>query len=397
MQVSKKERDVLLISRPDHSLQIYDALKCQDSIDYTFITFKVVPSWLKKLLFNWKRLRSVGSEVIISVKCTILNLLRYKFRLRFAQNFSEENIMQNEVRRLLKKNTYKVIHYWPLYVFSEVEVWAQSNPDKLVIADVHFPNPEVVINEMMPVYTKYGLDFTSTVWPRHLKVNDKILSGAPSFMVPSEYVANTYKVTYPNKQYHIVTYGITVSPRYAKIKRIAIRNFVFAGGTISLEKGCDLLFEYFTNHPELSLHVYGECVPEQEYIFSKYYEVENILFHGHINKEELPEHLPKYDVGIHLSRFDAYSLSVGEIIGCGLPVVVSNMTGIASEVQKYNWGIVTDLSNHSISTAINQICNLDIYNTYVEFIDTYIMESHKSYGEKMLDFYQSIVDGEVNI
>lgn len=39
----KKKLDVLLVARPDHSMQIYKALCNQEKISFRYITFKVVP------------------------------------------------------------------------------------------------------------------------------------------------------------------------------------------------------------------------------------------------------------------------------------------------------------------------------------------------------------------
>ena len=384
-----RESDILIVARPDHSIQIYNSLNKQNLLRFTYLTFKVVPHWIKHLMFNWNRLQAVGDNAHISLKCTVVDLLRYKFHIRFAQKLTEENIMGKEVKAILKNNHYRIVHYWPLYAYDEIERWASENPDSLVIADVHFPNPRIVISEMLPVYEKYGLSFSETVWPRHLDHTKRILENAPSFMVPSEYVASSYKVDYPEKVFYVVTYGISVSPKYNYAKRVRkkISTFVFAGGTISLEKGCDLLCEFFSKHSELTLHLYGVCAKDQEFIFSKYKQYHNIFFHGHVPKGELQDRIITYDVGIHLSRFDAYSLSVGEILGCGLPVVVSNKTGIAMEVEKNGWGIVTELDDNDISDAIGRICKNETYDKCRENIDSYIRSSHKSYGDKMIDFY----------
>ena len=387
-----KRKKLLIVARPDQSLQIYDSLREQSCITYTFLTFKVVRPWVKTLLGGWNKLVCVGKDAVISWRCTFLNICRYSLRWNYAQRWSEENIMEANVRHLFKKNDYKIIHYWPIYCYHCVEKWAKEHPGALVIADVHFPNPEATIHEMEPVYQHYGLKQDNTNLLRHLDIIKRILYGAPSLMVPSQYVADSYREMFPNKPFYIVSYGISVSPTYHIQKRQSVKRFVFAGGTISLEKGCDLLCEYFSNHPDMELHLYGSCPPEQRFIFEPYMNIANIFFHGHTAKAELQNHIVRYDVGIHLSRYDAYSLSVGEIIGCGLPVVISRNTGNSDDVIQYGWGEVTDLDEKSIDIAIKHICNQELYDEYINHIDSYIKNNHKPYGQKMIEFYQKYLE-----
>ena len=98
------------------------------------------------------------------------------------------------------------------------------------------------------------------------------------------------------------------------------------------------------------------------------------------------------DVGIHPSRFDAYSLAVGEEIGAGLPVVVSDNTGILEDIRINHWGVgfATDDINE-LDKAIKEITNLDNYKSFKISIDNYIKSNHCSYGEEMVDCYKQIL------
>lgn len=386
-------KDIFIITRPDHSLSIYESLSRQDKLSFTFLTFKVVRPWMKKL-FQDPRLVAVGKNAAISIRCTILNIFRYSFRFKFAQNWREDNVMESKTNAFFRKNNYRVVHYWPLYCYDAVEKWAAKHPEALVMADAHFPNPEVIIKTMSPIYKKYGIPDCQASLKHHIPIVRRTLENAPALMVPSEFVADTYREIFPDKKMYVVSYGITVSSNYKKRYRTKICNFVYAGGSITIEKGCDVLCDYFVKHPELNIHLYGVTVSDQNHIFAKYHNISNIIFHGHIAKEKLQSEISKYDVGIHLSRYDAYSLSVGEIIGCGLPVVVSNFTGIASEVRDYNWGKVTTLELEDIDSAIKGICVPENYNQYVDGIDTYIREKHKPFAEKMIEFYTTAIHQE---
>lgn len=386
----KRNRDLLIVTRPDHALQIYDALLGQKRITFRFLTFKVVPAWFKRLT-GLKRSGAVSKHAVISLRTTLVNLCKYSFRFAFARKWSEENILTRKVRRMLSKSDYKIIHYWPLYCHKAVEAYAASHPGTAAFADVHMPNPIAILKAMQPVYERYGIAADSTDLHAHAANTRRRLENAPAIMVPSTYVADTFRPDFPDKTYHVVTYGITVTDRYRKEHKTAIREFVYAGGSITLEKGCDLLCEYFARHPEYNLHLFGTSPAQQAFIFEPFRSCPNIRFHGHVAKSDLPERIRAYDAGIHLSRFDAYSLAVGEILGTGLPTIVSTSTGIYDDIAAEGMGLGTELDMEQIDQAVRKMTDPEFYNRCVDNIDTYIRTKHRSFGEKMLGFYSDIL------
>ena len=251
------------------------------------------------------------------------------------------------------------------------------------------PLPSIVYEYMKPIYLKYGINPESTQLALIAKEQGNFIDKAKNILVPSSYVADTYKTMYQGKNYYIISYGISVSKIYEKQYRTKIKDFVYAG-RISLEKGADLLLEYFSHHREYVIHLYGNVSNGQEFIFDKYKRFSNILFHGTVPKVELSQYLKNYHVGIHLSRFDAYSLAVGEMLGVGLPVIVSSNTGNKDDILKEKLGLVTQLTMHSIEKTIQTITNIDIYNQFIDNIDEFIHTKNISYGEKILDFYKTL-------
>lgn len=240
---------------------------------------------------------------------------------------------------------------------------------------------------MKPVYEKFGIDPMSSEIYHHMQNTLETIENAPAIMAPSKYVVDTYKDYLPVKDYYIVGYGIQVAEDYKKRHKESIRRFVFAGGSITLEKGCDILCEYFKSHPEFELHLYGSTLESQRFIFAPYESMDNITFHGIVPKKLLQQEIKQYDVGIHLSRFDAYSLSVGEILGEGLPCVVSESTGNKDFIAQENVGIVCGLDDKDVDKAIMQMVNPIIYNQFVDNLDDYIVNRHSSYGDNMIQFF----------
>ena len=145
-------------------------------------------------------------------------------------------------------------------------------------------------------------------------------------------------------------------------------------------------------HPSYHIHLYGKQEELEKCMFAPYESYDNIHFHGSFPKDELQNEISKYDAGIHLSRYDAWSIAVGEIIGAGLPVVVSNQTGISELVAKEDFGEICELTIEDITNSITRLTTPERYNKCLVSIDDYIKSLPQSYGEKVVDFYRRFLD-----
>lgn len=385
----KFKKDVLLIARPDHSYKIYQALSNDRKLSFLYISFGLFPMWTKRLITN-RRLRFVSGNCVIDPLITVALILKSKLGVRFIQIQPLFRLFQRLVGILLSKYKPKIIHYWPFMCYKQVFNYNKRYDDVFTVADVYHPYDGYVMELMKPVYEKYNLDCNH--FEERQKEYERILRNENNLLVPSFFVQKSYQKIFPDKNYIRVPYGITISSIYKKksykMQDEEISSFVYLG-SISIEKGIDLLLEYFSQSQKYILHLFGAVKQEQSCIFENYKKCSNIIFHGTIPHEELQYELCKYDVGIHLSRFDAYSLAVGEIIGCGIPVVVSTSTGISDEVSRYGFGVVTDLDFESIDQAVKNVVTIENYNRYIVNIDDYIKSNPESYTDKILKLYKS--------
>lgn len=386
--MAKRNIDILLLARPDHSLYIYQSLEKEKDIKFHFLTFRVFKKywflrWLRKVSF-------VNQHVSILKFLTLRHILKYNFN-KFV-NLNESKYFEKGTRQVLSKYVPKIIHYWPSYCHREIELYKEKHPEIITIADQYMPNPIYILDFMKDVYQKYGLACNNAYLAKYSQLILEHFKGADYIAVPSKFVEDTMKMTFPNHKYLRISYGITISDLYDyKLKTDNVKNFVYVGG-ISLEKGVDIILDFFSRHKELELHLYGQMKSNQQDIFLPYMDCENIYFHGAVSKEELKRAFCNMDVGIHPSRFDAYSLAVGEEIGAGLPVIVSDNTGILEDIRKNNWGVGFALNDeNALDVAVKKLTNLDCYNSFKASIDNYIKSNPKSYGEEMVDCYRRIL------
>lgn len=102
----------------------------------------------------------------------------------------------------------------------------------------------------------------------------------------------------------------------------------------------------------------------------------NIVFHGPINNEDLPNIYQSNDVFILPSLSETWGLVVEEALNNGLPVIVSNKVGCAEEIVNENNGIVFSLdSDTGLLNAIDHIRDVSYYNSLRCYIASYNFNS----------------------
>lgn len=388
--MKKKNRiDILLIARPDHSYNIYNAL-WESGLRYVYMVFKLLPRWLN-FLYKY-RLRPLKGNYSICWSVTIINTLHYNLGMSFLAKIPESFFYEAHIKRFLKTNVPRIVHYWPEYCSDLIRDYKSAHPDVATIAEIVFLNEQYVLDKVGSYFENLGLASNLDYIRKNVAIIQQVMEYENDFIVPSNLAAESFKKYYPNKNFHVIPYGITVSKDYSKKEPRSsskqIKKFVYAG-TVSIEKGCDLICECFCDFPDKELHLYGHIHPNEISFFKRYRNVKNIVFHGLVPKKELQSQLHYYDAGIHLSRFDSYSLAVSEIIGCGIPVIVSDQTGICMDVERYSFGLVTVLEMNEIRSAIENLCCPDSYNTFVSAIDNYVNANHLSYGERVVNLYKN--------
>ncbi len=387
-----KKIDVLLLARPDHSYEIYKELLGQNKMSFLYCSFKLLPIWLKRFVKS-PRVRYYSKYYSNCILQSFFHIYRVKRNKQTYEKY-EKFFYELHLRHFLPSIKPHIIHYWPYYSYEVIRKYKKKYPEIRTFADVYYPCENWVIDNIFPDFEKLGLSPNNIdKVERDASKLKEIMSFEDNFLVPSKFIAETYKQYYPNKNYIVVPYGISVWQKYVKKEyknnTDQITSFVFAGGGVTIEKGCDLMLDYFIKNPELELHIYG-TIPDSQIDFFKQYTIsDNIHFHGMAPKSKLQTELCKYDVGIHFSRFDAYSLSVGEMIGAGLPVIVSDRTGICTLVEDNDVGLVTKLNVPDIERCIQTIRTPKIYNKYIDNLDEMIKNSPLSYGKNMLNFYYS--------
>ena len=140
-----------------------------------------------------------------------------------------------------------------------------------------------------------------------------------------------------------------------------VTNFIYVG-RLSPEKNLNFIIKAFNQLPQYTLNIVGFGPQESEL---KTIAKENIIFHGAIDNQKLPQFYQLNDVFILPSIKEPWGLVVEEALNNGLPVLVSNKVGCAEEIIEENQnGLIFEYnSEKSLCEKIEKITDITYYNT----------------------------------
>lgn len=90
-----------------------------------------------------------------------------------------------------------------------------------------------------------------------------------------------------------------------------------------------------------------------------------VKFHGHLNSEAVELLMHESDLFAILSSHENFCLSAAEALACGLPVILSDQVGIASEVKSADAGIIVPVNNiQKTAIAIKKLSDPVVRKNY---------------------------------
>ena len=244
------------------------------------------------------------------------------------------------------------------------EILKEKAPNVIRILDMSAAN----LHYMRQIYdkdTELMPEFANRLHQEYAKVwNDEIMEkclreirASQYFLTPSSFVRKSLRYSgVEESQMLDCPYGVDISEFFSKMytKTTDKRpmKFVYVGGVKEL-KGISYLLEAFMEIPkeQAELTVVGNFNPDDSDI-KKY--LDRINFTGMVLHSDVAHILRSSDVFVFPSLGDSYALSVMEAASCGLPVIVSENTGVSDKITDGVEGFVVPIqSKETLKDKIN--------------------------------------------
>lgn len=121
----------------------------------------------------------------------------------------------------------------------------------------------------------------------------------------------------------------------------------------------------------------------------------SVRFVGRQKQTDLPYYYNAADVVVIPSHYESFGLSVLEAIGCGTPIITTNVTGISSLISDEYTSLITSVNNPLLLAA--QIQKVLTGATIVNPTKNLISEHHWSnVADRMLSVYKKYPHGDSN-
>lgn len=181
--------------------------------------------------------------------------------------------------------------------------------------------------------------------------NKKEIEKAQFYLSPSVFVDRSLQFSgIENTQIFRASYGIDLSgiqcKEFRKYSEKRPLRFIYVGGVKEL-KGIYYLLEAFLTYPKekVCLTVVGDCDLNDEKILE--YQRNGINFIGRVLHSDIFKILKQHDVFVFASLGDSFAFSVLEAAACGLPVILTENTGIADQITEGKEGFIIPIQSTS--------------------------------------------------
>lgn len=186
---------------------------------------------------------------------------------------------------------------------------------------------------------------------------EREIKATQKFLVPSNFVAKSLEFSgVKNEQIILCPYGVDVSQfsmkKFDENQSIHTRpiRFIYVGGVKEL-KGIAYLFDAFMEIPtnDAILTVVGSYCSSDDDI--KPY-LERIRFTGNILHDEVANELKNSDVFVFASLGEGLSLSTLEAAACGLPLIVTENSGVNDGISDKEGFVIPIQSKDAIKEKV---------------------------------------------
>lgn len=227
-------------------------------------------------------------------------------------------------------------------------------------------------------------EFPVTTISERLEAANEILFNAKLIIVPSRFVASIYKNQLRDIDINIINHGMnydTIKKNKKRYKKGEKLIFCYAG-TLAQHKGIHILLDAFKaiKANNITLKIYGSGL-DNNYInmlkdMTK--EDKRIEFCGVFSENQVGDIFSKVDIVIVPSLcFETYSFVIHEALACNVPVISSNVGGMAERIKDGINGYTFKIgdSKHLKEILETIINNPEMINLLKEGIRNYMIPS----------------------
>jgi len=297
--------------------------------------------------------KSIGNILVKEFVYKGIPVLAFKFKNEpYDLHFGLKNPgLYDFAENIIKDENPDIIHVGhPMRVSEFIKVALKLNiPYIMTLTDFFLMCPKGILitsNGNLCIGPERGIicdkmcsELSKVYIESRLKEAELILMNAKKILSPSKFVASMFKKEFSNLKVDIVNHGIRYKYIKANNKTYGYReNITFCyAGSLNYHKGVHILLQAFKSieNKDIKLKIYGSG--PKEYINKLKDIVKNddrVEFCGVFSEEQVGSILSSVDVIVVPSTwYENYPLILHEALACNIPVIASNLGGMAEKIK----------------------------------------------------------------
>ncbi|MBS1627003.1 MAG: glycosyltransferase [Bacteroidetes bacterium] len=306
----------------------------------------------------------------------------------------------------------KLRYNFKYYSFYKKEIKKYINEyGKPAIIHVHIPikaglvakyfatqlNVPYIVSEHSSHYTKHSYDsfFKRSKYFRHNTA--KVFAGASCVINVSNAVAQKMNELFQIKRHQTIRNTVDVNLFYYKEVSNKIFRWIHVSSLNEHQKNINGIIKAFIElnkqQTNWELVMVGPFTTQQMQICAEHNLNNKIIFIGEVEYSEVAKQLQQANAFVLFSRHENFPCVIEEALCCGLPVVASNVGGIAEAVNVTNGLLVANENIIALTDALNNVINnYSYYNRKQISVSARALYNKEKIAQEIIDVYKSIIE-----
>ena len=254
-----------------------------------------------------------------------------------------------------------------------------------------------IVSEHSSHYTKISHDSFFKRSKYFQRNTAKVFNGAGLVINVSDAVTKKMNELFKIKKYQTIRNTVDVNLFYYKELNNKIFRWIHVSSMNEYQKNINGIINAFT---ELNKHqtnweliMVGPFTTEQMQICTELNLANKIIFIGEIEYSEVAKQMQQANAFVLFSRHENFPCVMEEALCCGLPVVTSNVGGVAEAVNDTNGLLVATENIKELANALNSVMiNYVNYNRELIAKQANTLYNKEKIAKEIVDVYKSIIE-----
>jgi glycosyltransferase involved in cell wall biosynthesis len=314
---------------------------------------QIVTYTLSERVKDFQRDRGILTNDYHYKELPVVSIRHQTLPIDINNSIVNHDIYQFAIEFLQKKKTVDIVHIvhpMRLAPFARAAMDLKI-PYMLTLTDFWMICPRILLQtsagvlctgpEMGEACAKFCPEMQLGFIKNRLDESRRILSAATALVSPSQFLASIFRKEFPDLKINIIPHGMNLKyletnpNKYSSNDKIIL---AYCGG-FSPHKGVHVLLKAFLdlNPKNAELKLYGSSSHEYDY-FHHLQKIaagdKRVHFCGAYNEERVGEIMSSTDILVFPSLcYENYPLSLHEALACNVPVISSDIGGMAEKIK----------------------------------------------------------------